>query len=89
MLTLPRPLPIRKEGGVDRLLELKDRWAFQQKVIASIQLIGAPGSLPNSPTVAMQPSGNRILYQTAAPGLRRWWVIEKSGKSRLMSEESD
>jgi hypothetical protein len=89
MLALPRPLPIRKDGGVDRLLELKDRWAFQQKVIASIALIGAPSSLPLLPIVAINPSGSRIIYQTAGPGVRRWWVIERSGKPRLMSEVSD
>lgn len=89
LLTLPQPLPIRKDGGVDRLLKLKERWVFQQKVISSITLVGAPDSLPHLPIVAIQPNGSRIIYQTAAPGVRRWWVLEKSGKPRLLSEESD
>ena len=89
MLSLPRPLPLKKDGSVDRLLDLKSRWAFQQKVITSIQFVGAPNSLPPLPLVAVHPTESRIVYQTAAPGMRRWWVLEKSGKPRLMAEESD
>ena len=31
----------------------------------------------------------RIVYQTAADGLRRWWLLEKSTKPKLLREESD
>ncbi len=82
-------LPRHKEGAIDRLLPLKARWAFQQKVTGSIQFITPADALPNLPIVSVSADGTRIVYQTAAPSLRRWWIIEKAGKPRMLREESD
>ncbi len=89
LLRVTAPLPMRKDGSLDRLLDLKERWVFQQKVTASSEWIGAPGFLPNLPTVAVGADGRRVVYRTAATGVRRWWLVEKSGKPRMISEESD
>jgi hypothetical protein len=91
ILRLPTPAMPHYEGGgpLDRVLPLKARWAFQQKVTGSVQFVTPPDALPRLPIVAVSADGARIVYQTAATGVRRWWLLEKTGKPRMFKEESD
>ncbi len=78
-----------KEGPLNRLVNPGERWAFQQKLIASAQTLTAANALPRNPIVAVSGDGARVVYQTAATGVRRWWLLEKGPKPRLLVEESD
>lgn len=90
LLRLPVPAFSRhEEGQLNVQVPLATRWAFQQKIIASTQPITGLLALPRDPIVAVSGDGARVVYQTAAEGLRRWWLLEKSPKPRLLSEESD
>jgi hypothetical protein len=91
ILSLPAPALPRYEQDalLNRVIDLKARWAFQQKVIASAQFLTAANVLPRNPIVAVSADGARVVYQTAGEGVRRWWLLEKAPKPRLLSEESD
>ncbi|MES2569110.1 MAG: hypothetical protein V4710_03530 [Verrucomicrobiota bacterium] len=89
LVRIPRPALTKTESGIDRLLSLADRWAFQQKLISSAQFASAENALPRLPIVAVNADGSRVVYQTADAGLRRWWLLEKEAKPRLLIEESD
>ncbi len=82
-------LPRYAEGQLNRLIDLQARWAFQQKLIATAQLLTTADVLPRHPIVALSPDGARLVYQTAAEGIRRWWLLEKGLKAKLLVEESD
>lgn len=90
LLRLPVPTLARHEGGeLNVVASLAARWALQQKVIASAQPITGIFALPRDPIVAVSGNGARVVYQTAAAGLRRWWLLDKAPKPKLLSEESD
>lgn len=91
IVRLPAPaLPRYEDGGqLNRLIDLKARWAFQQKILASAEFLTAANALPRNPIVAVSADGARIVYQTAGEGVRRWWLREKGPKPRLLLEEAD
>ena len=89
MVRLARPALKATATGVDRVTRLADRWALQQKVIDSAQIIGKESSLPRLPIVAVSADGHRVVYQTAATGIRRWWLADKMSAPTLLVEESD
>jgi hypothetical protein len=89
LVRMPRPPLTKRAPGVNRVTSMSERWSFQQKVLASAQLVTAADALPLLPLVAMSRDGARVVYQTAAAGVRRWWIMEKWAKARLLLEESD
>jgi len=89
MVKVARPALNATATGVDRVTGLADRWALQRKVIDSAQIIGKEASLPLLPIVALSADGHRVVYQTAATGIRGWWLSDKTSAPKLLIEESD
>ena len=86
LVRLPRFRPTGDRDGLNLVLAPAARWSLHGRVLAGAASVG---DVSRTPCLCVSADESLVLWQSAAPGLRRWMLAGRDGKPRELLVESD